>query len=358
MNKKVVALLLTIALLIAVAYFFWSILLYFIIAIVFSFVLSPIVEFLTKSAGLPKGLSVVVSMVLFSLALLFFGSLFMPLVEDQVEKISRFDQEMISQNFYKSLDTIEAKLVSMKVISAEKDYLIGKADVIILDIIKKMTPAEYLDHLLSFTGSLLVGIIAVVFITFFLLYQKKIVSKSILYYVPNEYFELTINAFYKINTLLSNYLLGLLVQMLAIFTLTASLLGFLNVEYAITIGVFAAIANLVPYLGPMLGTIFGVIVATFSIGFDMDYEVYIMFIGEIIAVFGVVQLSDNLLFQPIIFSKSVKAHPLEIFVVIFVAATIGGATGMIMAIPGYTVLRVSIVELYRGLTSYKIFKTD
>ena len=358
MNKKVIALLLTVIALVGVAYFFWSILVYFIISIIFSFVLWPIVERLTKIVGLPKGLSVVVAMLLFSMALLFFGSLFMPLLEDQVTKISNFNEEMISQNFYKILDNVEAKLVSLKVISPEKDYLINRADVFILDGIKKLSPAEYLDHVLSFTGSLLVGVIAVIFITFFLLYQKRIVSKSILFYVPNEYFELTLNAFYEINTLLSNYLLGLLVQMLAIFTLTSSLLGFLDVEYAITIALFASVANLVPYLGPMLGAIFGVSVATFSIGLDMDYEVYIMFVGKILSVFGVVQLSDNLLFQPIIFSKSVKAHPLEIFVVIFVAATMGGATGMILAIPGYTVLRVSVVELYRGLTSYKIFKTD
>ncbi len=358
MNKKVIALLLTVISLVGLAYFFWSILVYFIIAIIFSFVLSPIVERLTKSIGLPRGISVIITMSLFIMALLFFLSLFMPLVEDQVAKISDFDQEMISQNFYKSLDAVEAKLVSLKIISAEKDYLISKADVLILDVIKKLTPAEYIDRLLSFTGSLLVGVIAVVFITFFLLYQKRIVSKSILYYVPNEYFELTINAFYKINSLLSNYLLGLLIQMLAIFTLTASMLGLLNVEYAVTIAMFAAIANLVPYLGPTIGAVFGVIVATFSIGLNMEYDVYILFIGKILGVFGIVQLSDNLLFQPIIFSKSVKAHPLEIFVVIFVAATIGGATGMILAIPGYTVLRVSVVELYRGLTSYKIFKTD
>ncbi|WP_373493202.1 AI-2E family transporter, partial [Aquiflexum sp.] len=59
---------------------------------------------------------------------------------------------------------------------------------------------------------------------------------------------------------------------------------------------------------------------------------------------------------PLIFSKSVKAHPLEIFVVIFAGAKIAGILGMIFAIPVYTIIRVSVMEFYIGYREYKIFK--
>jgi predicted PurR-regulated permease PerM len=73
-------------------------------------------------------------------------------------------------------------------------------------------------------------------------------------------------------------------------------------------------------------------------------------------VFATVQVVDNIFLQPMIFSKSVKAHPLEIFIVIFAGATLAGIPGMIAAIPGYTVIRVSVMEIYRGYKSYHIFK--
>jgi predicted PurR-regulated permease PerM len=65
---------------------------------------------------------------------------------------------------------------------------------------------------------------------------------------------------------------------------------------------------------------------------------------------------DNIVLQPLIFSKSVKAHPLEIFIIIFAGATLAGIPGMIAAIPVYTILRVSAVELYAGYKQYHIFR--
>jgi predicted PurR-regulated permease PerM len=57
------------------------------------------------------------------------------------------------------------------------------------------------------------------------------------------------------------------------------------------------------------------------------------------------QLLDNFIFQPIIFSKSIKAHPLEIFLVVILAGTIYGVLGMIIAIPAYSVIRITAKEI-------------
>jgi len=62
--------------------------------------------------------------------------------------------------------------------------------------------------------------------------------------------------------------------------------------------------------------------------------------------------------QPLIFSKSVKAHPVEIFIIIFAGASLGGILGMILAIPTYTVLRVSIMELLSGYKQYNVFRIN
>ncbi|VAW28455.1 Uncharacterized UPF0118 membrane protein [hydrothermal vent metagenome] len=125
-----------------------------------------------------------------------------------------------------------------------------------------------------------------------------------------------------------------------------------------TIALFAAIVNLIPYLGPMLGASFAIIITTVQSGSEVDsMNSLLMLLLKIGGVFAVVQITDNVLTQPLIFSKSVKAHPLEIFVIIFAAATLAGVVGMILAIPVYTILRVSVKELSSGYKQYRIFKT-
>ena len=106
----------------------------------------------------------------------------------------------------------------------------------------------------------------------------------------------------------------------------------------------------------MLGASFGIIVALSISGDAFMSTESIFLVLKILAVFAVVQTTDNIVLQPLIFSKSVKAHPLEIFVIIFAGANIAGIPGMIAAIPAYTILRVSIMEIMGGLRKYQIFK--
>ena len=71
-------------------------------------------------------------------------------------------------------------------------------------------------------------------------------------------------------------------------------------------------------------------------------------------VFAITQLIDNIVLQPLIYGNSVHAHPLEIFLVILLAGSMAGIPGMILAIPGYTVLRVILREFFN---KYKLVET-
>jgi predicted PurR-regulated permease PerM len=198
--------------------------------------------------------------------------------------------------------------------------------------------------------------LAIAFISFFFLLENGLLRRNFLNLIPNPYFELSVATFAKVEKLLSNYLSGLLIQILTIFSFASLGLSILGVEYSLTIALFAAIANLIPYAGPLLGASFGIVVGISTGNFDTDLGLdYLIF--KILSVFSIVQVIDNILIQPLIFSKSVKAHPLEIFVVIFAGAKLAGVVGMIFAIPVYTIFRVSIIEFYKGYKSYRIFKT-
>jgi predicted PurR-regulated permease PerM len=113
-------------------------------------------------------------------------------------------------------------------------------------------------------------------------------------------------------------------------------------------GLILGILNVIPYVGPWLGLFIAIIMGVAS-HINLDFTtvviplVYYMIIVEIIT-----HTIDNLVFQPIIFSNSVKAHPLEIFIVVLAAGFAAGIPGMILGIPAYTVLRVFAREFFYG----------
>ena len=81
------------------------------------------------------------------------------------------------------------------------------------------------------------------------------------------------------------------------------------------------------------------------LGCDFQAEILPTTIYVLIG-FWIVQLIDNNLSQPIIFSKSVSSHPLEIFLVILIAGFLFGILGMVIAVPLYTILKVIGKEFF------------
>ena len=140
--------------------------------------------------------------------------------------------------------------------------------------------------------------------------------------------------------MLTRYFGGIVIQMTIITVFVSGLLGVLGVENALLIGFFAALINVIPYVGPLIGAAFGLII---TISSNLDLEFYTEMLPMLLkvgTVFGAMQMLDNFLLQPWIFSNSVMAHPLEIFIVILMGAQLNGIGGMVLAIPFYTVLRV------------------
>ena len=360
-NKRVFTFILFALAFILLAWVFSNIFSYFVIALVLSAILSPLVNYLYRFQfyGLhtPRFLAVIVSFLAAIIVIALFVVLFIPLIKNQADLITTIDYEELYDRASAPLQGVEQLLIDYRIIE-EGGFLVESIRETILTLLGKLNLEDIINLLISFTGNLFVGVIAVFFITFILLYEKGIVRRQVIKLIPNQYFEVFIAAIYKIETLLSNYLIGLLFQIFSIFCIAALGLSVLGVEYALTIAVFAAVANLIPYAGPLLGSAFGIAVGLSSTVLSGSNSETVILVVKIISVFAVVQLVDNLFLQPLIFSKSVKAHPLEIFVAIFAGATIGGVIGMIAAIPVYTILRVVSTELYAGYRQYRVFKMN
>lgn len=359
-NKTLINLLVGVVLVALLIWYFSNIFLYLVISVVIATILKPLTNYISQlhvyRVKVPRFLSVLFSFFILIIVLSLFIVLFIPLINEQIQVLSNINYESLWENLKNPINDLEAFLIENNLTDKEEKSLVTNLQQYLTSIIEPLNVTKFINNLISIAGNFFIGLIAVVFITFFLLYEKGTFRKYFISLIPNKYFEVSIAIIYKIERLLSNYLLGLLFQMFSIFSIAYVGLMILGIKYSLAIAVFAAFANLIPYLGPILGATFGIIVGISTSTTFNDPNDFLFLTIKIVSVFVLVQITDNLVLQPLIFSKSVKAHPLEIFIIIFVGATLAGIPGMIAAIPTYTVVRVSFLELYNGYKEYNIFK--
>lgn len=342
------------------AWLFADILLYFVISLVIASLLLPVTDYISSiyffQMKIPRVAAVIFSFALLISVISLFVLLFIPLISEQVRILSNIDLDDIISRFNEPLKTAEDFVIGVLKLSRKPGFISEALRNNLLSFMDQLELRSVINFTIQFSAAFSVTLLAVVFITFFLLYEKGILRRNLIQLIPNKYFELTITTLHKIEKLLSYYLLGLFLQIFSIFSLTALGLTLIGVNYALTIAIFAALVNVVPYIGPVVGSTFGVIVGISVTSVPDGADTFFWLIAKILLIFVGVHLIDNLISQPLIFSKSVKAHPLEIFVAIFAGAAIAGPVGMIAAIPVYTVIRVSTIEFNRGYKQYHVFR--
>ena len=220
------------------------------------------------------------------------------------------------------------------------DSFVDRARKNILGFINPSRISQVFNSILGALGNVLITIMSVFFIAFFFLREQGLFTSMVKSLTPNEQEENWTHAIDESTNLLKRYFIGIVVQIFIITLFVTTSLELLGYENALLIGFFAALMNVIPYVGPILGAIFGAIIVVSSNLELPFYDEILPKVGIMALVFGGMQMFDNFVVQPNVFSRSVKAHPLEIFIIILAGAKIGGVLGMIVAIPIYTVLRV------------------
>src|SRR5690606_28938012 len=309
MQKLILNVLFFLVILFGLGWYFSDITLYLVFSIVIASALRPVTNRLNSihilGRHLPRWLAILISFFLIGVVLFVMGLLFIPLVITQLEVIQDLDTDYLYSRIQVPVEYIENLLIRLKLTENQPGYLIANLRESLARSFDEINIEGFLNLFINTTSSVVIGIMSVAFITFFLLLENGLLRRNFLSFIPNKYFEISVATFHKVERLLSNYLVGLLLQMTAIFSIASSGLMLMNMDYAITIAVFAAVANLIPYVGPMLGAAFGVLVGLSTSNFAETNDMY-FFIFKVLSVFAVVQLTDNILLQPLIFSKSVK----------------------------------------------------
>ena len=212
----------------------------------------------------------------------------------------------------------------------------------------------------SFFTSLAIGLFSVVFISFFFIKDDGLFTEIVCALVPDKHEETTEKALSDIGHLLSRYFIGVLLEVIGVALINflgLSLIARLGVNAALGIAVITGILNVIPYVGPLIGvvtgTILGLIIKYSSLvplGLDVGF---LAFTAILIAILFFTQLVDNFVYQPLIYSTSIKAKPLEIFIVLLMVGYIGGPLAMIIAIPSYTVVRVIAFRFFGHIKAIK-----
>ncbi|MDX1903324.1 MAG: AI-2E family transporter [Thermonemataceae bacterium] len=338
-------------------YLFSNVFTYLIISLVLTTILRPLVDKITEvyvfRMKIPRFLAALVALAVLVAFISLFINLFLPLLSDQLRLIRSIEFSKLSSQVTEPVRNIELFMIEKLKFEAEQGFIFRELNAFIETFLEHIDVGNILNNLFGIAGSLFVYALAISFMTFFLLFEKGIFRRIVISTIPNRYFEVLITAFYKIEHLLSNYLRGIFIETLSVFVIYSVVGTLLDIPYALTIAAFASSINFIPYLGPFSGYGFGLLVILSS-SFSSDLPLSLT-LAKFSALFFTVRLVDDIFLQPFIFSKSIKAHPLEIFVVIFGGASLAGAIGMVVAIPSYTILKVTFQELMKGFKRYKSF---
>jgi len=337
-------------------WFFSNIVVYIIIAYIVSLIGSPINYILSKikigNYSLPNGLKAFISLVSIWLLIFTLFRIFIPLVGYEIKTLSDVNIERIGIVFEKPINFVENTFYELNTDDTEFKTFISEK---MRSVLKGSFFKEIFGAFSSILGNVFMGLFSISFIAFFFLKDNYLFYRSVLLLVPDKYDSRVKHAMLKTQKLLTRYFIGLFIEISLVATLitVGLLIVGIQFQHAIVIGLFAGLLNIIPYVGPIIGAVFGIIIV---LVLNLNLEMYdilpiISFTG---LVFLVVQLSDNIIFQPLIYSNSVDAHPLEIFLVIIAAGSVAGIVGMVLAVPTYTIFRVFAATF---LNQFKLMDT-
>jgi len=328
-------------------YMIQSVIVYIIIAAVLSLIGRPFILFLTTKLKLPNTVAVITTMFLMLSLLTGLVFLFVPLILEQGRSLSLLEVDKLQTNIQDIFNEITT-------------YFSSKG----IDVLKEVeninfaaqfkTIPDVLNAVLGALGSLSIGLLSVLFISFFFMKDSKLLKNGVLTLIPNKSENRFSKSIETINDLLARYFIGLIIQITVLFVIYTIVLLSFGISNAVVIAFLCAMLNLIPYVGPLIGAIIMFILSMSSnIGQDFQTEILPTSLWILFCYF-LAQLLDNFVSQPVIFSKTTKSHPLEIFLVIVIGGLLFGVLGMITAVPCYTALKVILKEF---LSENKIVKS-
>ena len=352
-----------------ICWYFRNLIIYVVLAAVMAMLARPFFVLITrpsiKGRHVPSWLAAVLSILVILCCVLGLVTLVVPVVSSVVGDISKANIGDMAQAATVPLKSLN-ELIIRSFPQVGSDFRIESFAFSQLNRILDVPHlSSVLGSVASAIGSIGVGLFSMIFISFFFIRSPRLFINLVTAFVPDRYEKQVIESLNEIGVLVSRYFTGLFCEVLGVALvnfLGMFIIARLGFKYSIGIAFITGIFNVIPYVGPMIGGIIGVVLAltvkyvcAASLGAAVSFPV---FVAMLVAIFVVTQMIDNYLFQPFIYSNSIKAHPLEIFLVFLAAGQMGGMLGMLVAIPAYTVARVFALKFLGNFKPVRRLKGD
>jgi len=333
-------------------WYFKSVVAYVLLSAVISIIGHPIVEFLGKikiwKFTFPKSVCAGFTLILFWFLFIIFFRIFVPLLLNQADELSNIDFKALLESLKEPTRHFQNILWQTHIKAIQEfsfeNYAVNK----ISSLVNTSQITSLFTFSMSMLGDLLIAMFSISFITFFFLRNDTLFTNIILSVTHEKYSHEVKRIILASSKLLKRYFIGITLQSLIItilFTIGLTLIG-LKFSLAVIIAFLAGLFNIIPYIGPLIAGLTAIILSIIT-NFHLNfYTQLVPLMGYIVVVFICVRLIDDFFIQPLVYSNSVNAHPLEIFIVISLAGNLAGIVGMIIAIPSYTVIRVIAREFF------------
>jgi predicted PurR-regulated permease PerM len=348
-NNRIFILLLGIVVAGFLIWYFSHIVIFVAVAAVIAIIGTPLVDLLDKirigRMKLPHTFNVVIALTLFLLLFLSLLGMFIPLIISETEMISNIDWKALTKHFSKDISSFEVFMRRNGVMprGATLESTVKQSLVKILDF---GMFGNLLSSLIAFTGNFFFNLFSITFLSFFFMKDRKMLPGFLIRITPARYVPLTISIMKKSRVLLSRYFIGLIIQIAAnvlTYTLAFAIVGVSN---PLVIGFFTGVIIIIPYIGGIIAMLVGVILGVTGVVSVGEYSLIFPMAIKILVAMFIVQTIDNNIFAPLIQGKSLKAHPVEVFLVVIAAASFGGIIGMVVAVPVYGFIKIVAGEIY------------
>jgi predicted PurR-regulated permease PerM len=328
---------------------FYYIIVWVLVAFIISFIGQPLVKLFDRihlrKIRFPHALSALLSLLIIVLVAISLVSVFVPLIISQAETIASIDMDSVTENLFIHLQWLEDELHRFGVLPTGlglQEFLQER----LMSINAESTDLTFGSFITS-AGNFFLGLFSILFIAFFFLKDDEMFQEGLLLFVPEIHHRATINVVGESKHLLIRYFIGVITEVISVMLLIALGLWLFGFENALLVGFFGGIMNIIPYIGPLIGSLIGISLGLTTILASGGYTELFPALLKLLGVFLATNFIDNNILVPLIYSKSVKSHPLEIFLVIIIAGSLGGLVGMLVAVPVYTILRVIAKEFFQ-----------
>ena len=349
-NKNFFTIIIFLGILILIGYLFYNVLIFILLAIVFASVGSTLMRLLQKikiknKTCSPSLAATITLLVLVSLIFLGFYIL-IPFIIKEIEAVSAIDPTLYAnalEAWLQQADTELYKYGFLKDNEHVSDILITQMK----SFISTMSISNFAGNLFSFIGALFILVFAVIFLSFFALKDKEIFFKMIRRAIPVSFRDNYDRILAQSRVQVVRYFAGVLIDNIIVGVAIGLACYVANIPNAILIGVLTGIFNIIPYVGPFIAMGLGLVISiTALLPTNPTVEILSMLFWKMAIIFAVIKAIDMFVLTPIIFGKSMQVHPVEIFIVILVAGYLGGITGMIFAVPAYSMIRIVVKEFF------------